>query len=249
MSDYPPLVLLHGFAQSAESWQTTIEFLPRTLQVHAIDLPGHGSTGLGRGAPSVELARDMVAEAVDRLGGSAAIWGYSQGARVAFDFALERPDATVALIVESGTPGIRDEVKRANRRSADYALATRIEAGTIEQFVDMWEKLPALGEQSKTQIESQREVRLKQDPKALAAALIGIGQAAFEPTWDRMSELTCPTLLLSGARDAIYTAHCRELAGLIPDSWHQIVADASHAVHMAQPEVTAELVTQFLETI
>ena len=88
MSDYPPLVLLHGFAQSGESWQTTIDCLPRALRVHAIDLPGHGATGLSRGEPSVELAREMVAEAVETVGGRAAVWGYSQGARVAFDFAL-----------------------------------------------------------------------------------------------------------------------------------------------------------------
>lgn len=249
MSDYPPLVLLHGFAQSGESWQTTIECLPRALRVHAIDLPGHGATGLSRGGPSVELAREMVAEAVESVGGRAAVWGYSQGARVAFDFALHHPQSTAALIAESGTPGIANEVKRANRRSSDYALSTRIEAGTIEEFVSMWELLPALGEQSKQQIEQQRSVRLQQDPKALAAALTGIGQAAYPPTWDRMNEITAPTLLLSGERDAIYTDHCRKLVELIPNARHEVVADASHAVHMAQPEEAAALVADFLASI
>lgn len=214
--------------------------------MHAIELPGHGATGLARGKPTVELAREIVDEAVDSAGGEAAIWGYSQGARVAFDYALEHPDKLKALIVESGIPGIEDPIKRANRRSGDYALATRIEVGSIEDFVNMWEKLPALGEQSKATIESQREDRMRNDPKALGAALIGIGQAAYAPSWDRMGEITAPTLLLTGGRDAIYTQHANRLAKLIPQATHIVIEAASHAVHIAEPTSAAEAAAQFL---
>lgn len=214
--------------------------------MHAIELPGHGATGLSRGKPTVELARSMVDEAVDSAGGKAAVWGYSQGARVAFDYVLAHPDKVEALIAESGTPGIEDPIKRANRRSGDYALATRIEDGSIEDFVNVWETLPALGEQSKSLIADQREDRLRNDPKGLGAALIGIGQAAYSPTWDRMSEITVPTLLLTGGRDAIYTQHAERLASLIPNATHAIIEPASHAVHMAEPQVAAEAAAEFL---
>lgn len=241
-----PLILLHGFAQTPQSWQTTIDCLPEWLEVHAIELPGHGATALSRGEPTVELAREIVDEAVEAAGGSASIWGYSQGARVAFDYVLTHPEKVTALIAESGTPGIEDPVRRANRRSGDYALGTRIQASSIEDFVNMWETLPALGEQSKALIAAQREDRLRNDPEALGAALIGIGQAAYEPAWDRMNEIAVPTLLLTGGRDAIYTGHAQHLASLIPDATHKVVESASHAVHMAEPEAAAEAVAQFL---
>lgn len=244
-----PLILLHGFAQTPQSWQTTIDALPESLDLHAIELPGHGQTGLSRGKPTVDLAREIVDEAVDRAGGRAAIWGYSQGARVAFDYALKQPDKVAALIAESGIPGIEDPIKRANRRSGDYALATRIEGGSIEEFVDMWEKLPALGEQSKALIAAQREDRLRNDPKALSAALIGIGQAAYEPTWDRMHEITTPTLLITGGRDAIYTQHAQRLKTLIPNSTHLVIETASHAVHVAEPDDAAGAVAEFVAAL
>ncbi|MGB1582317.1 MAG: alpha/beta fold hydrolase [Solirubrobacterales bacterium] len=241
-----PLILLHGFAQTPQSWQSTIECLPEWLDVHAIELPGHGQTGLSRGEPTVQLAREIVDEAVDRVAGAAAIWGYSQGARIAFDYTLHRPDKVTALIAESGIPGIEDPIKRANRRSGDYALATRIADGSIEEFVDMWEKLPALGEQSKSTIAAQREDRLRNDPKALSAALIGIGQSAYEPAWDRLHEITAPTLLITGGRDAIYTQHAKRLQKSIPRAKHVVVDAASHAVHMVEPEDAAEAVAAFL---
>ncbi len=217
--------------------------------MHAIELPGHGQTGLTRGEPTVELAREIVDEAVDRAGGIAAIWGYSQGARVAFDYALSNPHKVKALIAESGIPGIEDPIKRANRRSGDYALATRIEDGSIEDFVDMWEKLPALGDQSKATIAAQREDRLRNDPKALSAALIGIGQSAYEPTWDRLTEIIAPTLLITGGRDAIYTQHAQKLQKSIPRAKHVIVDAASHAVHMVEPDDAAKTVAEFLAEV
>lgn len=214
--------------------------------MHAIELPGHGATGLQRGEPTIELARQIVDEAVEAAGGAAAIWGYSQGARVAFDYVLNHPDKLTALIAESGTPGIEDPIKRANRRSGDYALGTRIQASSIEDFVNMWETLPALGEQSKELIAAQREDRLRNDPKALGAALIGIGQAAYEPTWDRMHEIAAPTLLISGGRDAIYTRHAERLTELIQNATHVVIEPASHAVHMAEPKAAADAVADFL---
>ena len=51
MTEIPntPLILIHGFAQTPQSWQTTIDNLPGDRTIHAIELPGHGETALGKG--------------------------------------------------------------------------------------------------------------------------------------------------------------------------------------------------------
>lgn len=244
-----PLVLLHGFAQSGASWHEVRDLLPAGRAIVAPELPGHGQTALSLGEPSPELARATIVAAIEAVGGPVVVWGYSQGARAAFDLVLEHPELVCALIIESGAPGIEDPVARAERRSRDYALSTRIEAGTIEEFVSTWELVPALGEQSSEVIEKQRPIRLSHDPEALAAALRGMGQSAYEPMWDRLGEISVPTLLVTGASDPTYGAHAERIAEAIPDAAHVTISGAGHAAHISQPESTVATVSDFLNAL
>jgi 2-succinyl-6-hydroxy-2,4-cyclohexadiene-1-carboxylate synthase len=244
-----PLILLHGFAQTPQSWQTTIDQFSDDRPVHAIELLGHGKTGLSLGEPSVEMVRDYVVSEIDRLvGGPAAVWGYSQGGRVAYDLVLNAPDRVSFLVIESAAPGIEDPIARADRRSRDFALASRIEAGSIEDFVDLWERIPALDGQTEEMIQQQRPDRLAQDPVALAAALRGIGQAAYEPMWDRLGEIKVKAMFFAGALDPIYeglTYKASQLTGgeVVPAIFDQV----GHAVHLANPKGTANYVESVLE--
>jgi 2-succinyl-6-hydroxy-2,4-cyclohexadiene-1-carboxylate synthase len=243
------LVLLHGFAQTPASWQTTIECIGAGVDVAMPELPGHGATGLALGAPTPQLARRVVLDAIATTGRPAVVWGYSLGARVAFDLALNAPETVGALVIESGAPGIADPIARADRRSRDEALSRRIEAGTIEQFVSVWEQVPALGSPPPEVVESQRADRLRNDPEALAAALRGIGPAAYEPMWDRLWSIAQPVLLITGERDAAYTGHARMMLGLLPAASHVVVPGASHSVHIENPQAAAAAVTAFLGTL
>lgn len=247
VADDVPLLLIHGFAQTAQSWQSVIEIIADRRQTHAIELPGHGATALNVGQPSVENVRAFLVAELDRIGSErAVIWGYSQGARCALDLALSSPRRVAALILESGTAGIEDAIARADRRSRDNALASRLEAGTIDQFVDLWEQIPALTGQSAELIAAQRAGRLSHDPRALAAALRGIGQAAYEPMWDRLPLISVPALVLSGERDKIYSALATRIAAQIPGAVHKTITGAGHSVHLEVPNATVDAVTEFL---
>lgn len=244
-----PLVLLHGFAQSPASWSEVRDLLPAGRGIIAPELPGHGQTALSLGEPSPELARDTIVKSIEAVGPPVVVWGYSQGARAAFDLVLNRPELVAALIIESGAPGIEDPVARAERRSRDYALSTRIEAGTIEQFVDVWEKIPALGSQSNEVVEKQREIRLSNDPLGLAAALRGMGQAAYEPMWDRLGEISVPTLLVTGVDDPLYCKYAERIASEVPNGSRVTISGAGHAAHISQPEITVGAVLDFLNSL
>lgn len=242
-----PLLLVHGFAQTAKSWQSVLDIIADSRQAHAIELPGHGATALSAGEPSVENVRAHIVAELDRLGVErAVVWGYSQGARCALDLALSAPERVAALILESGTAGIEDPIARADRRSRDNALASRLEVSAIEQFVDLWEQVPALTGQSETLVAAQREDRLSHDSRALAAALRGIGQAAYEPMWDRLPRIAAPTLVMAGERDRVYGALATRIAGLIPGAVHKTISNAGHSVHLEQPKATVAAIADFL---
>ncbi|MFY9487454.1 MAG: alpha/beta fold hydrolase [Solirubrobacterales bacterium] len=244
-----PLLLVHGFAQTPQSWQTVIEVMGKNRVLHAIELPGHGATALTRGEPTVKSARQAVLDEIAGLRTEhVAIWGYSQGARVALDAVLHNPENCSALILESGTAGIDDPLARADRRSRDVALGSRIAAGSIEDFVGLWERVPALGDQSAELIEQQRPDRLAHDPVALGAALQGIGQAAYDPMWNRLNEIEIPVLLISGERDRVYTRHARHMAEAITNAKHVVVPDAGHCVHLERPAEAVTAVEGFLNS-
>jgi 2-succinyl-6-hydroxy-2,4-cyclohexadiene-1-carboxylate synthase len=244
------LLLVHGFAQTSASWQSVLPFLSQNRPVYAIDLRGHGKTALTRGMPTIEGVRsDLIAQLDELEWEKAAVWGYSQGARVALDLALNLPDRVAALVLESGTAGIEDPDELQARIDRDEELAKRIESNPIEDFVELWERWPILSGQNRALVESQREDRLSHDPKALAAALRGIGQASYEPMWDQLGNLSMPTLLLTGGRDAKYCAIAERLLELIPNCEHEEIAGVGHSVHLEQPHAAPRAVEKFLDKL
>ncbi|GAA1347694.1 alpha/beta fold hydrolase [Falsarthrobacter nasiphocae] len=105
----PPVLLLHGFASTAEEtfgqpgWIRALEQAGR--RVIAPDLPGHGSSE----APLPQTRADLLswaadqAEAARRETGSVDVAGYSLGSTLAWELAL-MPDAGVRRLVLAGVP-------------------------------------------------------------------------------------------------------------------------------------------------
>ncbi len=108
------LVLVHGTAQNAHTWDTVaLALRPRSLV--AIDLPGHGhSSWRDDGAYDPRsLAADLV-PVVERLAPQAAgVVGMSLGGLTAMCLAVERPDLVRRLVLVDITPGTNREKARA----------------------------------------------------------------------------------------------------------------------------------------
>ena len=105
----PELVLVHGGAQNAHTWDTVAMMLDRPLL--AIDLPGHGhSDGGPDGSLSLEsngadLARVVAALAPDAAG----VVGMSLGGLSSIALAAHAPELVRALVLVDVTPGVNAE--------------------------------------------------------------------------------------------------------------------------------------------
>lgn len=103
----PPrrIVLLHGSAQNAHTWDATLLALGRPAV--AIDLPGHGASswrGDLRYGPA-DLA-PAVGDGVDSWArGARVVVGFSLGGLTALALAARRPDLVPALVLVDITPG------------------------------------------------------------------------------------------------------------------------------------------------
>jgi pimeloyl-ACP methyl ester carboxylesterase len=76
-----------------------------------------------------------------------------------------------------------------------------------------------------------------------------LGAAARHDTRDRLAEIRCPTLVLTGARDEVVSPELQEeLATSIRSALPAYIEDAGHDITLDQPEETARLVREFLES-
>ena len=98
--DGEAVVLLHGYSDSWRSYLPLMRELPRSLDLIALSLRGHGDSGRPEGPYGTgPMARDVVA-AMDRLGiARATVVGHSMGSLVAQRLAQDHPDRVNRLVL------------------------------------------------------------------------------------------------------------------------------------------------------
>ena len=233
-----PLVLLHGFTQTRQSWRRTANELQGRYRVITPDLPGHGQS-VHRTA-SFDATTAYIRALAPRT--PFTLVGYSMGGRIAlnaaFDLHIDR------LILVGASPGIADEKERKQRRDADEALAARIEAIGIEAFATEWGSQPLFAGQPERTRNAAYADRLRNTPRGLAQALRGLGTGVMEPLWDRLPELTIPVTLITGARDEKFRALAEAMKERLPNATHVTIPNAGHAAQLEDPHAVAQAIHQ-----
>lgn len=236
------IVLVHGFTQTAASWDPVACLLRDRLRpepdVMALDAPGHGSRH------DVHLGLVDGALAIGDEGGRATYIGYSMGGRLCLHLALARPDLVERLVLIGATPGIEDPDERADRRARDDDLAGELERIGVDAFLDRWLSQPLFARLPPGA--AGLAERRTNTVAGLAASLRLAGTGSQDPLWTRLGEITAPVLVLAGEHDPKFTEIGRRMADLIPNASLQIVADTGHAAHLERPALTGEAITRWL---
>jgi 2-succinyl-6-hydroxy-2,4-cyclohexadiene-1-carboxylate synthase len=230
------VVLLHGFAGTRHGWDLVADRLDRErYRPLALDIRGHGTARDRRPITFAACAADVAAAAPERF----VLCGYSMGGRIALHVALAHPERVSRLVLVATTAGIPDPDERAARRAADEALAAEIERGTIQDFATRWTAQPLFARTPPQAAAFWRSDLLRNDPRALAAALRGLGPGAMTPLWDRLGELTMPATVLAGERDARFATAGRHLAARLPAARLLIVPGGGHGLPREAPQAVA----------
>ena len=98
--DGVPVVLLHGYTDSRQSWNLVLPRIPPRYRVFAISQRGHGGSSKPVDAYRIanfagDVAAFLDANKIDR----AIIVGHSMGSMVAQQFAIDHPDRVQALVL------------------------------------------------------------------------------------------------------------------------------------------------------
>jgi 2-succinyl-6-hydroxy-2,4-cyclohexadiene-1-carboxylate synthase len=220
------VILVHGFTQSGDSWQPVIDALPRDTDTVAIEVP--------EGLDFLSTASGIGAR-----GGPGTYVGYSMGGRLCLALAVERPDLVRELVLVSASPGIADDRERSLRRTADERLALDVERDGVSAFLDRWLDQP-LFESLPRDAARLDERRRTNTVDRITHQLRALGQGVQPSFWDRLSQLTMPVTLVTGAYDRKYTDLAAQMAAAIGDGARTVVIPgAGHALHLEQPDALA----------
>ena len=95
----PALVFVHGWSCDRSYWDGQFQPFSREFKVVAIDLAGHGESGLGREHYSMQSFGGDVAAVVEQLGLKRVVLiGHSMGGEVILEAARRLPDRVAGLI-------------------------------------------------------------------------------------------------------------------------------------------------------
>ena len=205
------------------------------FEVVRVDLPGHGRSADAR------LSFAETASAIGDVGGRCVYIGYSMGARLCLQLALDRPELVRGLVLVGGSPGLSTDLERTTRLRADEQLADDIEKVGTAAFLRRW-----LGQRmfaTLTPTDEDLEGRRANSPEGLAAALRALGVGAQQPLWGRLAELEMPVLLVAGELDAKFTVAGERMAAAIgPNARAVTLPGCGHAAHLERPAEFCRLV-------
>lgn len=249
----PQLVLVHGGAQNAHTWDTVALALGRPLV--AVDLPGHGHSSWrdDRAYSPEHLAAD-VAVVVEQLTPEAAgVVGMSLGGLTSVVLAATRPDLVRRLVVVDVTPGTTPEKAKA---IIDFVSGPQRFASFDELLARTMEHNPTRSESSLRRGILHNAHQLddgswawRYDRHERVAPNDGSADTPLDNArlWDAVSAVQAPTLLVRGSLSPVVDDDdVAELRRRQPSAEVVVVEGAGHSVQGDRPVELAGLVERFV---
>ncbi|MFH0844151.1 MAG: alpha/beta hydrolase [Pseudomonadota bacterium] len=107
LDNRPNLVMIHGAGGNARVWQNQISLLDKTLNVLALDLPGHGKTP-AKGYDSIAEHTRWLGDVIEALFEEPIfLMGHSMGGAIVQEAAFTYPDLLKGIILVSTGPRLR----------------------------------------------------------------------------------------------------------------------------------------------
>jgi pimeloyl-ACP methyl ester carboxylesterase len=256
----PPLLLLHGIGNSAQTWAGVVNRLAASHTVIAPDLLGHGSSAKPRGDYSVAGYANGLRDLLSVLDiEQATVVGHSLGGGIALQFAYQFPERCERLALV-GTGGLGPELSitlRAATLPGSEAVLTALTGASWPLRMGM-RALDALGRASgwnraRDLAEAGDALLALRDVEARRAFLRTLrsvvdtrGQCITATDRLYLAE-AIPMLVIWGSGDPIVpVSHAETVRKLVPSARVEIFPDAGHWPHLADPDRFAEVLLEFI---
>ncbi len=240
-----PVIMLHGWLGSWDTWHQTMESLGKHYRTYALDFWGFGESGKKRSSYTVSDFVDLVDQFMDRLGiPSAPIVGHSMGGTVSLSVAIRYP-ARAQKVAVVGSPlvgsslnillrlaGYRPLAFIAYNLPAALRLGIRAFSPLIARRANEWYMMQER-DLSRTSLES---------------FLISIASLRRTDLRPRLGEVRVPVLGVFGRGDNIVDPRQHEvLAAGVRQARIEIMDGSRHFPMLDEPERFNALLKSFLD--
>ena len=244
-----PLVMIHGAQGDQTMFANLAAEFANHFRVLTFDQRGSGLSEKPDMDYSIALLADDTAALMDQVGFSAAhILGVSMGGTIAQEIALRHPHKVVSLVLGCTTPGGPKAI-RVGGDSFAAAYSTR-PMSAEERGRALAEAAFSRGYLAKhpevisTLVEGRRQRPL--DPVALGHRLKAI---YMHDAYDRLSQIKCPTLVITGKDDALVPwENSRILAERIPGAELVLLEPAGHCFWLEQHDQSGKAILRFFQS-
>ena len=260
----PQLVLVHGGAQNAHTWDTVALALGRPLL--AVDLPGHGHSGWradGAYTP-MNLADDVAVVIAAHAPDAAVIVGMSLGGMTSMELAVRHPGLVRSLIMVDVTPGVNAEKAKAvidfvdgpqsfdsfddllartmqfNPTRSESSLRRGILHNAAPSADGSWQWRYDRGSRARAEATAEPDAAAETAPPPEVASVMS-------PLWDHFGAVACPLMLVRGSLSPVVDDDDEaEARRRQPAIEVHMVDGAGHSVQGDRPVELAALVTDWL---
>lgn len=111
------ILLIHGYLESLECWESITSELAKEYRVIALDVPGHGISEVSGDTHKMEFLADTIAELLKKIDvSSCTVMGHSMGGYISLALARLYPDMVEKLVLLHSTPDGDTPIKLENRK-------------------------------------------------------------------------------------------------------------------------------------
>ncbi len=243
-----PIVLLHGYLESLNSWNEFAAALASDYRVITPDLPGHGETGVPGTVSSMDYMAEVVKYVLESAGISkAVVIGHSMGGYATLAFAARYPDALSGFGLFHSAPFPDTDEKKKNR-DREIQLVREGKKNLIfntnipKMFAD--DNLEIMADK----VEAAKEIARHTPEEGIIAVLEGM-KARSDRT-QLVKEPPAPFLYLLGKKDKYIAFENIEpfISGL-DKAQVEILENSGHLGFIEEKERAEEIIRAFMTRI
>jgi pimeloyl-ACP methyl ester carboxylesterase len=249
--DGPPLLLLHGWADSADTWRLLLDRLAREGRAAlALDMPGFGTADRLGDGPILEQLDAFVDGALEHIGEETVIVGNSLGGCAGLRAAERHELGGVVAVAPAGLDMARwfvlvrrDPLIRnllASPLPVPNAITRRVVAGVYSRlaFHRPAEVDPRIAQTFAGHLES----------RSTAARVVRSARRLLPELDDcfQLDRIGCPVLLVWGREDLlVFQTGAERVLDAVPGSRLEVIDDCGHCPQLERPDRLGDLVLGF----
>jgi len=244
-----PILFLHGFGSSLQTWDNWSDDLSKEYRVISVDLPGFGLTGedpsgIYTDARSVEVLEAFLKELqIPKV----VLVGNSMGGKFAWQFAARYPNEVSKLVLIS-PDGYASPGMEYGKKPDIPAIAELYRYFFSRTFLEM--NLEPAYANPKTLNDSltNRYYDLMLAPGVRGAILARMQQTVLQDPIPFLETIKVPTLLLWGEKDAfIPITNSNDYLKVMPNAKRVSLPNIGHLPQEEQPAIGLQALKEFLK--